>query len=88
MAEAQRFKSMKGTVTLEGLEGSMTFGIAGSRVPNELKDLPAYVAECVKHSFLGASDVEVDALKKRVADLEKQLEKKIGELKEAKDARK
>jgi hypothetical protein len=80
MADVMKYKSVKGSFRLEGLEGSMGFEFEGSRPPNDLKDLPAYVGECIKRVVLGASDAEVSDLKKRIADLEKQVDKKIAEI--------
>ena len=82
-----KYKSIKGTFVLEtNTGGSLTFGVAGVRVPADQGKLPAYVAELVKQELEGAGSDEVERLHKRIAELEVTVDKKIAEANELKKA--
>jgi len=75
-----KFKSIDGTFTLRTTDGgSLTYGISGQRVPDDIAKVAEYVAELVRKVLLGATSDEVDGLKKQIKELQMTIDKKIAE---------
>ena len=86
MPEEQIYKRVTGTVKLQ-LEGgsSHTFELEGVKPPQSIKALPEYVAQLVRKSIVGMTELDENDLKGRLAKAQEE----IGELKKqlaAKDA--
>ena len=75
------FKSVKGTITVEGPGGKHIFEIEGSKPPSDLKAMPAYIAEITAKAIVGLSTGEAEELKSQNRDLRAKVDDLLAQLK-------
>jgi len=80
-----KYKSLEGSFVVKTVSGgSLCFGVNGSQVPDDVGQIPAYLAELARRELTGATSGEVENLHKRIKELEQTVDKKIGEISELK----
>jgi len=79
-----QFTKITGTLDIQGPVGVVTYKFEGRKVPNELKELPAYVGQLVGEVLNGASDGEIDDLRKQNSELQAKVDKLVDQVKKTK----
>jgi uncharacterized coiled-coil protein SlyX len=83
---SESYKGVEAAVKIVGAgnEEIMSFRLAGMRLDQKggLKGVPEYLKELAKEKMVGLSNAEIEGLKKRIADLEKSLEKRDDQIEE------